>query len=147
MENIQATAKLMGLRNVRTIRDLSDRVTRGLSVAALDTIVANVWGLPYAKVSRGASPMHSLFIPAGTLKRRRQKQMNLSLSESERLARVARVFTHAVAVWDDLGDARLFMSSQHPMLGGETPLEHSRTELGSIEVDELLSRLDHGIPV
>lgn len=147
MENIQTTAKVLGLRKVQTVRDLSDRVVQGLSVSSLDRVVAQISGCPIADVSRGASPLHKNFVASGTLKRRRQRHMSLSLDESERLARVARVYTHALAVWDDVDDARRFLLTAHPMLGGNTPFKHSRTELGSIEVDELLSGLDHGIAV
>lgn len=81
-------------------------------------------------------------IPEATYKRRRA---SLSVEESERAERLARVYATAQYVWNSDDDARAFLHAPHPMLQGRTPLDVSMSELGARRVEELLWKLYYGI--
>jgi len=84
-------------------------------------------------------------VPAGTLKRRRQRRMNLTPSESERVHRVARVWAAAVDVYHSQDMAREFLTRPHPMLGRRAPLDVALQNNPGLEaVEGLLGRAKHG---
>lgn len=84
-------------------------------------------------------------IPASTLARR-QREGQLTPAESDRLARIAKVFSDAVDLFEgDKAAARKWLSSPSKALGGETPLKYSKSELGAREVEKLIGRLEHGV--
>ena len=84
-------------------------------------------------------------IPASTLARR-QESGNLTPAESDRLARIAKVFVGAVELFEgDKSAARKWLSAPSKVLGGETPLKYSQSELGAREVEKLIGRLEHGV--
>ena len=110
-------------------------------------------GLPYAAFERLQKTLgltagefaKVLGIPTRTLARRKADR-RLTLEESDRLARVARVFAHAVDVYG--GDADLasqWMRARIPTLGGKRPIDLLTTEVGAVEVDRTLGQLEHGI--
>jgi putative toxin-antitoxin system antitoxin component (TIGR02293 family) len=83
-------------------------------------------------------------VPQATWKRRSKR---LSVAESEKTERLARVLAMAEYVWDDRGKAREWMSKPHRELNHETPLEVAQTELGARRVEDLLDKLYFGLPV
>lgn len=86
-----------------------------------------------------------LQISTRTLARRKQ-QGGFEPEESDRLLRAARVFGKALELFEGDRDAAAeWMFSPLPALGGETPIEISRTELGSREVENLAGRIEHGV--
>ena len=52
----------------------------------------------------------------------------------------------AIRVWENERDAERFISTPHPMLDGETPLDLAKTPEGSRRVTELLLKLEYGLP-
>ena len=120
------------------------------SFAELDDLVAH--GLPKdalkASVDRvcvsGDDRKRLLYriIPEATYKRRRD---HLTPDESGRAERLARIFATTDYVWNSEDDARVFLSTPHPMLQGRSPLDVSMTELGARRVEELLWKLYYGI--
>lgn len=84
-------------------------------------------------------------IPPRTLSRRRAEG-RLRPDESERLLRVSTVFEKAVALFDGDRDGALqWLRSPQRGLGGQTPLDFARTEVGAAEVHDLIGRLEHGV--
>ena len=84
-------------------------------------------------------------ISARTLNRR-QKEGKLKADESDRLLRFARIFTHALDLFEgDKEAAQNWLSSDNRALKDESPLEASRTEEGAREVENLIVRLEHGV--
>jgi putative toxin-antitoxin system antitoxin component (TIGR02293 family) len=137
------TAALMGGKKVlgRTVESLGDMraaVEAGLPKAVLKYVVGSLATEPRAR----RSLMYRL-VPEPTLRRR---QRRLNLVESERTERLARVTALAQEVWGDDADARAFMTTPHPMLGGKTPAEHTVTDLGAREVEHILHALAFGLP-
>jgi putative toxin-antitoxin system antitoxin component (TIGR02293 family) len=84
-------------------------------------------------------------IPARTLKHRRQRQESLSLDESDRLARVARVYALAVRVFGNPEKARRWLSKPKIRFDDQTPLAMLRTDLGGRQVEEMLIQIEEGM--
>ena len=95
--------------------------------------------LPWTQISR------CLAIPQRTLTRR-QSQGRLQAAESDRVLRMSIIFDMALDLFEgDTAEARKWLLSPQPGLGGEIPLEFASTEVGAREVENLIGRLEHGI--
>ncbi|MEO8090647.1 MAG: antitoxin Xre/MbcA/ParS toxin-binding domain-containing protein [Gemmatimonadales bacterium] len=85
-------------------------------------------------------------IPARTLTRRKAEG-KLAPDESDRLVRASRIFGRAMELFEGDNDAaRMWLISAQPALGGLVPLELARTDVGASEVENLVGRLEYGIP-
>jgi len=77
---------------------------------------------------------------------RRLKEGILKADESERLLRFSRIFTMSKNLFEgDSSSAQNWLRNSNRALGGESPLEASKTEEGSREVENLINRLEHGV--
>jgi putative toxin-antitoxin system antitoxin component (TIGR02293 family) len=123
---------------VTSILELNDAVERGLPKATLRIVVERVF--PDAAERR--TMMHRI-VPEATYKRRRER---LSPAESERTERFARVVAIAEDVWQDREQARRFLITPHPEMGGKTPLDAALTELGARQAEEVMARIVYGLP-
>jgi putative toxin-antitoxin system antitoxin component (TIGR02293 family) len=83
-------------------------------------------------------------IPPRTLKHRRQRQEPLNLDESDRLARVARLYELGVRVFGESERARIWLSTPKHRFEEHSPLSMMRTELGGRLVEEMLIQIDEG---
>ena len=129
---------LLGLRDYRPIK-IYAQLRKGLAYGAFERFQRN---------SRlGAAEIAELIqLPPRTLARRKQAG-RLQPDESDRLARVARVFGRALALFEGNPDAaRHWLSSKQPLLGNLVPLDMAATDVGALEVEHLVGRLEHGIP-
>lgn len=77
---------------------------------------------------------------------RRQEEGRLTPTESDRLYRYARLFERAVDVLGDEKSARTWMRNEQLRLGGRVPLQAARFEPGAREVEDLLGRVERGLP-
>jgi putative toxin-antitoxin system antitoxin component (TIGR02293 family) len=84
-----------------------------------------------------------LRIPRRTLTRRLRSKA-FSPEESDRMARVAAVFTKAARLFGP-DKTREWMKSPLEALAGETPLRRCDTTLGASEVEDVLGRIDYGV--
>ncbi len=84
-------------------------------------------------------------IPRRTLSHRMRKHQPLSLDESNRVSRVARIFATAVETFGDEERARLWLRRPLLRFDNRTPLEMLATDLGAHQVEVLLGRIAHGI--
>ncbi|HUF27303.1 MAG TPA: antitoxin Xre/MbcA/ParS toxin-binding domain-containing protein [Gemmatimonadaceae bacterium] len=129
---------LLGLRVYEPLR-VYQAVRKGFSYAAFERLQRNT-GLPARALADFAQ------IPSRTLARRRGEG-RLEPEESDRLVRIARVFGHALGLFEgDVEAARQWLTAEQPALGNIVPLELARTEVGAAEVEQLIGRLEHGIP-
>lgn len=130
-------AGLVGLRSQDPL-DISKRVAKGLSFAALERFQRNS-GLSLGDLAE------AVVIPLSTL-HRRKKERRLEPQESDRLLRASRVFGRALELFEgDVGAARRWLATPQGALGGERPLALARTDVGAREVEALLDRLEHGV--
>jgi putative toxin-antitoxin system antitoxin component (TIGR02293 family) len=109
-------------------------------------------GVPVATMSEFVSasgvPLKDLYdivIPARTLKHRRARRESLSPDESDKLARLVRIFDHAVRVFGDTDRARAWLQQPKRRFDNRTPLAMLRTEVGSRLVDEMLGQIEYGM--
>jgi putative toxin-antitoxin system antitoxin component (TIGR02293 family) len=138
-----AVAEVLGGRRIlkkqiRTTSELAAAVEAGLPVASLNIVVRRVAG-----ETRGATEIKHRVVPRTTLQRRGAR---LSLDESERLERLARLTALAEKVWDDPDLAHEFLVSPQPQLGGAKPVDLIRTDLGTRSVEDLLWALEYSLP-
>jgi putative toxin-antitoxin system antitoxin component (TIGR02293 family) len=133
---------LGGLRvlgsSITSILELNDAVERGLPKATLRNVARRV----YSDAAEQRAMMRRV-IPEATFKRRRER---LSPAESERTERLARVVATAEDVWQDRDQARRFLTTPHPEIGGRTPVDAARTELGARQAEEVMARIVYGLP-
>ncbi len=124
-------------RRVRDYADL-DRIVRDrLPVAAvLKLVESGRLTVPEVK---------AYLIPRSTYTRR-LKERALSVSESERTERLARIVSTAEEVFLDKARAHRWMRAAHPELRGRTPLEAAATELGARAVETMLWEIAYGLP-
>ena len=125
---------LLGLSKAASPLAFLEQVNAGLSIDALH------------RVARQISPADSAFvyqlIPKSTLARRQSK---LNADESTKLARVAKVWKMALAVWGTAAEARAFLSRPHQLLEGQRPIDVVlASEFGSPLVEGILGRLQYG---
>lgn len=130
---------LLGLRAVATA-DLRARLAGGLSYESLERF-RRVLGVPINRVSE------LVRISPRTLARRKQSR-RLQPEESDRLVRLARIVGLAVQLFEgDLTGARSWLGAPHEALAGQTPLESATTDVGAREVENLIGRLEYGMPL
>lgn len=123
---------------VSSLLELNEAVERGLPKASLRIVVSRI----FSDTSEQKALMHRI-VPEATYKRRKDR---LSPAESERTERLARVVAIAEDTWQDREQARRFLTTPHPEMGGKTPLDASLTELGARQAEEVMARIVYGLP-
>ncbi len=112
-------------------------VERGLPLSTLNEFSA------YSGIS--VRDLLEVVIPPRTLKHRRDRKEPLSIDESDRLARVARMYELAVKVYGDREDGKNWLLRPKRRFDERTPLALLRTERGKEAVEEFLIQIDEGI--
>ena len=112
-------------------------IERGLPLSTLEEFSA------YSGIA--VKELLEVVIPARTLKHRRQRQEPLNLDESDRLARVARMYELAVKVYSDRDDGRKWLCGKKRRFDGRTALSMLNSEIGEHAVAEALIQLDEGM--
>jgi putative toxin-antitoxin system antitoxin component (TIGR02293 family) len=77
---------------------------------------------------------------------RRKRNGVLSSEESDRLYRIAFLIERATQVLGTLEAAQRWLNTEKRALSGATPLVFAKTEPGAREVEDLLGRIEYGIP-
>lgn len=77
---------------------------------------------------------------------RRQQSRKLTSEESDRVWRVADIVAKATQLLGDEDAASDWLRSPAPALDGESPLERASTDIGARDVEQLIGRLEYGIP-
>ena len=132
-------AALLGLSTFDAA-GLHDRVTSGLSYSALERLRKAV-DLPLSQLAE------LIRVPTRTLARRKETG-RLEPEESDRLLRLSRIVGLTLRLFEgDLSETRRWLSTSHPALANEAPLAMAKTEVGAREVEHLIGRLEHGIPL
>lgn len=132
-----AYAVLLGL-NVFDPPALMKLIAKGLPWRTLQRFVRNT-GLTAEQVAE------LIDIPKRTFARRKA-QGRLTPGESDRLLRAARIYSRALTLYDgDAEAATEWFTGDILALGGVSPLEYARTEIGATEVDQLIGRIEWGM--
>ena len=134
---IEEIGVVLGMRGApKGIEELMARIERGLPRSALDHALAFLGPTPGVRRRELIGKVVSL----ATYKRRR----TFHPVEGEKVARVARVIAFARHVWGEDDAAREFLTTPHPMLSGERPIDLAFSELGALRVEHILSGILHG---
>jgi putative toxin-antitoxin system antitoxin component (TIGR02293 family) len=86
-----------------------------------------------------------LVVPKRTLARRHAKKEPLTVEESDRALRLARIADLAARVFGDVEKAGRWLRKPKRALGGTTPLAFLASEIGARQVEEMLVRIDQGM--
>ena len=130
---------LLGLRSFDTAA-LLKRLDEGLSYAAFERLKRRL------KVSSQDLAVAAL-ITQRTLARRK-KVGRMQPDESDRLVRFARVFSRAIELYGgNVDSAQAWMMRPNRALGGASPFEMARTEVGAREVEKLIHQIEHGVVI
>jgi putative toxin-antitoxin system antitoxin component (TIGR02293 family) len=131
-----SVADLLGMkpRKAETPLTLAISVQNGLPVSALVKFAGRV-------APQDARRFTYRVVPKPTLERRRKEKQPLTTEESDRLARIAKVFAFALEIFRDEAKVRSFLDRPHPMLDDKAPLEVAlATGLGADAVINVLGR-------
>ena len=123
--------------NVSTAAQLTETIREGLPYASLEAVVAKLQ-LPRSSAAT------ALNLPERTLARRK-KEKRLSPDESDRVLRLARLFSLASTVLENETNAATWFKQPNRTFRGETPLSLIDTDTGAREVEETLWQIAHGI--
>lgn len=86
-----------------------------------------------------------LVVPKRTLARRQAKKEPLTVEETDKALRLGRIAALAVRVFADREKAHRWLRKQKRELGGAPPLAFLASEVGARRVEEMLTRIDHGM--
>jgi putative toxin-antitoxin system antitoxin component (TIGR02293 family) len=89
--------------------------------------------------------LYGWIVPRRTLAHRVKKRQRLSLDESNRVSRVARIYALAVETLGEREKANRWLRKPLRQFAGRTPMEMLETELGAHQVENLLGRISHGL--
>lgn len=124
-------------QRVRTVQDLDRLVQDGLPFQALEQVMG--------RFRLGRTEMETvLSLPPRTFARRKEAA-RMRADESDRLIRLARVGAQAVEVLGTEERAAAWLHRPNRALGNRSPLDLLSTELGTKQVEEVLSRTAHGV--
>ncbi len=130
---------LLGLRTFDTSA-LHERVSEGFSFEALER-VRRALDCPTSQFATLVG------IPSRTLARRKEAK-RLQADESDRLLRMARIIGLTFQLFEGgIEETRSWLFASHPALGNHAPIEFAASEVGAREVENLIGRLEHGIPL
>ncbi len=116
---------------------LIDRVRSGLPYAALQA-VATRYEIPRERL------VEVLGLPPRTLARRKQDR-RLRADESDRLLRLGRIASLAEHVLGRREKAVAWLRKPNRALGGASPLDRLDTDIGAEQVEQIISRIAHGV--
>jgi putative toxin-antitoxin system antitoxin component (TIGR02293 family) len=114
-----------------------ETVESGVPLSALNNFVA-ASGMQFRDI-------YEVVIPARTLKHRKARKEHLTADESDKLARLIRIFDHTVSVFGDKGRALHWLNEPKRRFDGRTPIQMLRTELGGRMVEEMLGQIEYGM--
>ena len=121
-----------------TMIDLSALVAKGLPSKTLERMSALM--APDDRAFR-----YRIVNKATLARREKSNDKRLSAEESDRVARLTRLWAVAEDVWHSETATRRFLTEPHPLLRGKSPLDLAiESEVGARAVEELLGRLAYG---
>ena len=128
---------LLGLETFAA-QDLLKTVGKGFVYRTFERLQRNT-ALPFEFL------VELIDIPRRTLTRRKREGRFLP-DESDRLLRASRLFGRTLELFEgDRQAATDWLTTAQPALGGATPLDLARTDVGAREVERLIHRLEHGV--
>lgn len=134
----QNTAAALGFKQkIVSDLDLAMAIEQGFPINTIDRVV---------KLIAPENPSFAFeIIPRATLSRYNRSHRPLTSEQSDRVARLARIWTIAYSVWKSQDATRRFLFEPHQLLGGQRPIDMVRNNtVGARMVEEILGRLEYG---
>ncbi len=129
--------KVLG-RSIKNFVQLTELIRQGLPANSL-RVLGEKLDLTNADLSE------KLGIPQRTLTRRLSRHSRLTAGESDRAARLARVYATATEMIGNADKAAQWLNTPNRALGGEIPLNQLDTDVGANEVENILGRIAYGV--
>ena len=131
---------IMGITNdIQSLFELNEHVIQGLSKDCLIQTVKHL-----SSDNKIQKQLQARVISPATFKRRKDV---LTVQESERVERLARVYATALEVWGNGDDARQYLFAPNPLLNNKSPIDVCFIGLGARLVEETLEKIRYGLPV
>ncbi len=124
-------------RQVRSADQLEQCEREGFPVEVLHELVEREVLLP--------GELYGWVIPRRTLAHRQKRKQRLSMEESNRVARVARIYALALETFGDENKARRWLRRPLTQFRDRAPMAMLETDLGAHQVEVLLGRIGHGL--
>jgi putative toxin-antitoxin system antitoxin component (TIGR02293 family) len=125
-------------RTVKKADDLAELVRAGLPATSI-TVLAERLAIGNSVLSQ------KIGIPQRTLTRRLSLGSRLTSAESDRMVRLARVFTTALEMIGEEEKAVEWLQTPNRALRGRRPLDELDTDVSTREVEDLLGRIAYGV--
>jgi putative toxin-antitoxin system antitoxin component (TIGR02293 family) len=123
--------------DLRTDLGVASAIATGVSTKAVEDVIKS--GI----VEPGV--LYEFVVPRRTLAHRKAKDQRLTSEESDRLARVLRVYARSEEALGDPERSYRWIRKANRALQGKTPLELLSSEAGARAVEKVLGRLEHGV--
>ena len=138
-----AIAEVLGGRKtlggeIRKPDDLARLVREGLPATAVIALARRL-------AVSSTELLQKLGIPRRTMTRRLSRHGRLTAAESDRAARLARVYASAVAMIGEEQQAIQWLATPNRALEGQRPWDQLDTDVGTREVEDLLGRIAYGV--
>jgi putative toxin-antitoxin system antitoxin component (TIGR02293 family) len=121
--------------DVSSEADLARLVHRGIRLAVLSHV---------QRAGFSKQEIERFIIPARTWRHRKAKKECLSVEESDRVVRLARIQAMAEDVFGDVEKAARWLREGLGILDHKPPLEVARTESGARLIEQILAKIDWG---
>ncbi len=121
----------------RTYEAVIKRARAGLPYAALDAVMTRFEISPDKVVKLLALPPRTLA--------RRKKERRLRADESDRLLRLSRIGALTEETLGTRERAAAWLKRPNRALGGVIPLDLLDSDLGALQVEQILGRISHGV--
>jgi putative toxin-antitoxin system antitoxin component (TIGR02293 family) len=118
------------------------------SAIAFDAASARVKSAALTDLARhgySEEEIFTLVVPKRTLARRRAADEPLTVEETDKALRLARIAVQAERVFGEPEKAHRWLRKAKRELKGETPLAYLASEAGARVVEEMLHRIEHGM--
>ncbi len=89
--------------------------------------------------------IYDIIIPARTLTHRRARGGSLTRDESDKLARLIRIYEHTARIFGAREKVLHFLRAPKQSFEGRSPLQMLRTEVGGRMVDDMLWGIADGV--
>jgi putative toxin-antitoxin system antitoxin component (TIGR02293 family) len=132
----QQVGAWLGVPIPKTDQQMLEMVERQLPTSAIERLVA--LGITRPEID-------ALVIALRTLQHRRSRREKLTVEESDRVLRVARLLSLTESVYESRERALAWLRRPNPHLRGRSPREMLKTDTGSRIVEELLVQIDEGM--
>jgi putative toxin-antitoxin system antitoxin component (TIGR02293 family) len=127
-------------RRFRSDLEMDSAIKAGLPVKALDTLLGDLVGEFVSQAD-----VYGVVGSARTLQRKRSQGTTLSAEESDRLARLARMVVRTEEALGHADRVQPWLAAPNRALGGRTPISLLGSDAGTLAVERVLGRIEHGI--